>query len=405
MTDSRRTIFLFTRFPVATETFLQREVRALLAQNRPIELISLWGGATQFEGYPVHAPGRMMTFARGFPALWPWLARQPGPLRRWSEALWEESPPNPVNLGENLWAVCAAANQLPRLRRAPPAHLHAVWGSMPATVAWLLGDALDIPWSMAAHAYDLFDDGGDWLMREKLRHCRFVRTSTEAGVRRLQALGAPPERVHRIRRGLPQLPALSDPRGRRRPLRLLSVGRLVEKKGFLNQLRIHAAVRDAGIEIAVRILGDGPMRSTLEREIVRLDLADTVTLEGARPYSEVEEAYRWADVFIFTGMIAAKGDRDGLPNVIAEAMGHGVPVLSTPVGGIPEAVQHEESGCLLSASEPCAWVKTLRRIQEDDHHYRKIQQTARAWVEREFDLHRNVTRLWERIAAESRFIQ
>ena len=393
MKKTRPTALLFTTFPVASETFLQREVRQLMASGHPLRLISLWGGADSFEGHPILRLRRPTTLATALCRLLPWVFGNATVLHHWTAAMGRRSPPNALNLGENLWGLAAAAALQPILRRDPPAHLHAVWASMPATTAAILGESLHIPWSFSGHAYDLFEDGGDWLLPEKISRASFVRTSTEQGRQRLLALGAPSERVNLIRRGLESLPEFLPNATWHEPLRILSVGRLVEKKGYPTLLRILAATRDAGIPCTARILGDGPLKLPLQRLRSELRLEQHLHLEGAQPYDVVREAYRWADVFLFTGQVARSGDRDGLPNVIPEAMAHGLPVLATPYAGVPEVISEGETGFLLPPDQPNAWSERIRSLQNNPTERDQVRKQARHWVETHFNLQENVAQL------------
>ena len=263
----------------------------------------------------------------------------------------------------------------------------------PATAAWILWRADGHRYSAAAHAYDLFEHGGDWWLDEKLRGAAFVHTSTEMGRLAIIARGLPADKVVCIRRGLESLPALKPLRASRVPLRLVCVARLIEKKGCDRQLRIYAALRSAGVPFAARIVGDGPLRARLEREAGRLEIAADVTFTGQLPQHEVWGELADADVLLHTGVIAPSGDRDGLPNVIPEAMAAGVLVATSEAAGATEAVTDGVTGLVLPVEEPAAWVAALRRISSDDALAERLRAAARAWVEENFDAHRNAGRL------------
>jgi glycosyltransferase involved in cell wall biosynthesis len=177
------------------------------------------------------------------------------------------------------------------------------------------------------------------------------------------------------------------------PLHLLSVARLVEKKGLDRQLRIYAALRAAGVDFTARIVGDGPLRQKLERLAGSLEVADRVTFAGQVPSHEVWEHLAWADVLLHTGVVARSGDQDGLPNVIGEAMAAGVPVITSPTAGTTEAVTDGVTGIVLPVDMPEYWVSALRRISSDDAFCDSLRHPARAWVEANFDVRTNTERL------------
>jgi glycosyltransferase involved in cell wall biosynthesis len=401
-----RIAYLFTTFPVASETFLQREIRAMRARpDVEIELWSLWGGAETWEGMTVNRYPFLNILRVIFCKLPVWAWRRPGALRRVWATYMSEAAPDLLNIGENLLGLAFALDYATHFRRHPPDLFHAVWGTMPAAAAWLLREVTGIPFSMGAHAYDIFRRGGDWTLRQKLATARVIHTTTDAARKRLLGLGAAPERVMLIRRGLATLPefhstALAAPKSA--TMRLLSIGRLVPKKGFLRQLLILRALRDVGIRFEARIIGGGPLAAELRRTIAKLDLEGNVTLVGELDYAAVTTEYARADVFVFTGIVAEDGDRDGLPNVIPEAMAHGVPVVTTPVSGTTEAIRHGETGQVVRIDNLDAWVGAIRRLRDDPAFREHTRQAARHWVETEFLACNNAAKLSAGLLAAAR---
>ena len=368
---------LFTTFPVATETFLQREVRGLRRLGVELELYSLWGGAAEFEGLRV----------RRFP-LWQllglfwwlpyWMARRPAVLRATAERLFGHGIPDLLNFAENLLGMGFALIHGRRLERDAEAQLHAVWATTPGAAAWLVHRLTGKPFSMAAHAYDLFAHGGDGLLADKCAEADWVRSSTQAGIERLRALGCAEGKLVHIGRGLERLPALKGIRRQREPLRILSVGRLVDKMGYTEQLNMYAAARRAGLEFEVRIIGAGNRGEALRQQARRLGLDDCLQFLGAQSYAAVEAALDWADVFVFSGRVSRNGDRAGFPNALAEAMAWGVPVLSSSVGGVTEVIQHGRNGLLIESANP---VDSLFRLQIDTELCQRLTRQARKWIE------------------------
>ncbi|WP_415908535.1 glycosyltransferase [Oleiharenicola sp. Vm1] len=214
--------------------------------------------------------------------------------------------------------------------------------------------------------------------------------------------GLAPEKIVTIRRGLAEFPALKPLRAPRRPLRLLCVARLVEKKGLEHQLRIYAALRAAGFAFEARIVGDGPLRAELKARAAALGVAGDVTFRGQLPHAQVWTELAWADVLLHTGIVAPSGDRDGLPNVIPEAMAAGVIVVSSPVSATTEAVQQERTGLVADVDLPLAWRIALERLASDDALAETLRRNARAWVEQNYDARKNTARLIDCFAAARR---
>lgn len=393
---------LFTTFPKTSETFLQRDVAALHASGLRLRLYSLWGGGGNFRGLPV----RTFDKWRLVPLILftiPWnCVRRPRIVRDLFEGLCLRRPPSWLNFWENMLGAGFAGACYREFRADPPALVYGAWAGAPATAGWLLWRILGLPYGCGAHAYDLYEHGGDWWLREKLEHARFVHTSTEMGRRELAVRGVDARKVHVIRRGLDRFPVLKPLRPGRRPLRVAAVARLVPKKGLDRQLRLLAAARDAGVTCEARIAGDGPLRRQLERLIAELGLGGGVRLLGAMPPEDVGTLYAWADVLLHTGVVAPSGDRDGLPNVIPEAMAAGVVVIASPTAATTEAVIAGETGLVADLEDAGAWVESLRRVAAEDALAERLRRGARRWAEEHYDAVKNAARLTACFAAAMR---
>ena len=254
---------------------------------------------------------------------------------------------------------------------------------------------------VAAHAYDLYENGGDWFLHEKIGLARFVRTSTRMAATTLRQRGVPSAKVVVIRRGLDVLPPFKPLRRGRAPLRVVCVARLVEKKGLERQIELYAAARNAGIALEVRIYGSGPQHPRLKAQLRALELGGIVELMGHRPIKEIFAALAWADVLAHTGIIARSGDRDGLPNVIPEAMAAGVVVLTSPIAATTEAITNESTGMVAAVNDTTAWTDAWRRLATDDTLCERLRAGARSWVEGNFDVHLNAARLLARLREET----
>jgi glycosyltransferase involved in cell wall biosynthesis len=384
--------YVFTTFPKPTETFLQREVAGLLGLGVELRLYSMWGGGGEFQGRPVTTfkKWKLLTLLWWLPWLWVCHPRVIGELVR---GVVRRLPPSALNLFENLLGLGFALVYAAHFRRERPAHIHAVWGGGPAAAAWLLWRIDGHAYSAAGHAYDLYQDGGDGWLREKLFTALFIHTSTEMGRRTLLLKGLEDARIHVIRRGLGEWPALRPLRPVRTPLRLLCVARLVPKKGLEHQLRIYAALRSAGIAFEARLAGAGPLRAELEKLAGKLGVGSDVIFLGHVPQSGVAELRAWADVLLHTGVVAPDGDRDGLPNVIPEAMAAGVLVVTSPAAATTEAITDGVTGRVIAPDRPEQWVECLRELRDDDVLAERLRRAARAWVEVNFNASHNASRL------------
>ncbi|WP_309395841.1 glycosyltransferase [Cerasicoccus maritimus] len=388
--------YLFTTFPVTSETFLQREVRVMASQGVQVDIHSLWLGETQWEGIPIKKFRHRWLFKLLY-LLPKHFIQRPDVFRELAELLLKYNMPSLLNLGETMRGIGCAIVLADEFKRNKPDVFHCVWATMPATTGWVLSKLTGVPYTMGAHAYDVFKKEGDWILTPKLKSALIVHTTTNAARKHLIAKGADKDKVLLIRRGLDEFPPCKTPRAERRPLRILSVGRLVPKKGYHRQLEIFRQLADNGFQFEARIVGGGRLEDSLRQRHAELDLHDCVDLVGRRPFNEVQKHYAWADVLIFTGIVAPDGDRDGLPNVIPEAMAMGLPVVTSPVSGTIEAIHHDETGYIAENDDYDAWKIALSTLQNNDEAFHRIRTNARAWVLENYDNQVNAASLATRL--------
>jgi glycosyltransferase involved in cell wall biosynthesis len=252
---------------------------------------------------------------------------------------------------------------------------------------------LGISYSLFAHANDIYVN--PVLLPEKIQHASTVATCTEYNRAHLAALT--PEHYSRpielIYHGL-DLERFHPPK--RRPMnqpRLLSVGRLCEKKGYTYLVQACRELRDRGYAFACDIIGDGPQRDELQSLIDALQLTDTVRLRGALPHQRVLAYYERATVFVLACVQAGDADRDGIPNVFLEAMAMRLPVIGTQLSGIPELIQDRVNGLLVPPGDADALADGIARLWEDPALAIRLAEEGRATVERDFDIEKNIGRL------------
>lgn len=386
--------YIFEFYPVLSQTFLRREIAGVRAHGLRVEIHSLHAPsaadrAHALEGVPVDV-FHWWEAAKLIAALPRELFRDRALLRDGWRLYRQYRPTNPENFWTTVWAAIFAVCRASRIRRRKPDVVHGVWATGPATAAAILSRLCDIPFSFGAHAYDIYRHGGDAFLDPKLRAASFVHTTTESSAAYLrERSGGAPVRIILARRGLDQLPPKPQRDAGVRPVRLLSVGRLVAKKGHHHQLAACALLKSWGVPFAARIVGDGPLRDELQRRIIRDGLDNAVTLCGELPPDQVAEQYRWADIFWHTGVVDSQGDRDGLPNVIPEAFAHHLPVISSRTPGPMEAVAHETSGLIVDVSNTAELAGAVKRLAGDPALRQRLGENGRRWVEENFLIPRN----------------
>lgn len=283
------------------------------------------------------------------------------------------------------------------LSRHPADHLHAHFASSPTLVALYTHRLSGIPYTFTAHAKDIYVNDPE-AFRVKLQEARAVVTCTQYNHRFLSRQYGPlcDGKVRSIYHGLDvsqfnfRLPLNMDSG---EPL-ILSVARLIEKKGLGDLLAAADILRHRGRVFRLEIIGGGPLREPLKAQAKRLGLADRVRLPGAQAHDVVCLAYHRASVFVLPCVVASNGDRDGIPNVLLEAMASGVPVLSTPVSGIPELIESGRDGLLVPPNDPAALAEAIDKLLASQELRERLARAARAKIESSFSLDASAERLF-----------
>ena len=275
-------------------------------------------------------------------------------------------------------------------------HLHAHFAHDPTMVALLTHLLTGIPYSFTAHARDLYQVPKPALVARAERATAVV-TECTASVEYLAGLlpAASASRVRIIHNGLSLhefRPREHDGDGPGPPL-LLSVGRLVEKKGFGDLLAACRRLKDSGRPFRCHILGEGPERGRLAALLQELDLGDCVSLEGAHTRRQIVDAYRQADVFALTPFVTEDGDRDGIPTVLVEAMASGVPVVTTAVAGIPDLVTHGVNGLVRRPHDVEGIAASIAALLDDASMRRRLGSAGRETVQERFDVRHSAEEL------------
>jgi glycosyltransferase involved in cell wall biosynthesis len=278
--------------------------------------------------------------------------------------------------------------------------LHAHFATGAAAVARHAARITGIPFSLTAHAKDIYsrDVDRDRLAR-LLLDASLAVTVSDHNVAYLRAL-APAARIERVYNGVDlglytflEAPPRPDP-----PV-VLYVGRMVEKKGLMDLLEAGALVRRGGRALRLRLVGTGPLKPALRQRAAALGLEDDTMFAGPASQEEIAGTHLpSASMLVVPCLVAADGDRDGLPTTLIEAMARGVPVISTRLGGIAEAVPDGEAGLLADPGDPRSLADAIIRTLDDGGAAARARR-ARARVEERFDARSGARRLLALFAA------
>ena len=292
------------------------------------------------------------------------------------------------------WLLAAAVAEKAVHQDIDCLHGHFATGS--ASVARYASRITGVPYSSTAHAKDIYSDAVDRKrLRDLLVDASFVVTVSDANVEYLNSI-APEANVVRVYNGLDleQFSALPEPPSPDPPL-LLSVARLVEKKGIADLLSAVAALRNSGRELRCRLVGSGPLEEPLRAQAQDLGLDGAVEFIGSASQEEVLDVHLpAASAYVLPCVVAADGDRDGLPTTLLEAMARGVPVVSTRLPGVPEAVPHGEAGLLADEGDVAGLTRAIASTLEDREATTRRVGSARRHIESLFDSRKNTRQLF-----------
>jgi glycosyltransferase involved in cell wall biosynthesis len=349
--------YVLAEYPSRSETFVAREIAALRERGFEIEIWALRAG----DG------ARKISFSNQ--------VRLMMKLRGASQTHWED-------IGRE-WA------RREHSALQDVAHIHAGWASFPAAIARGAAGVLRKPWSFSGHARDLWVEGVN--LSVALQAAKFAAVCTREGAQFLK--NQAPHNAHKILYAphgidLSQF-SFTAARKLHSPVRLLSVGRFVEKKGIENLLPALALLQNSPrYQFHLTLIGDGPLRRKLHKKVQLLRLQEGVTFMGALPLSGVLRTMQTSDLLIQSSVRAQDGDRDGLPNVLLEAAACGLPIVGTRAGAIEDFLD-----------ESCAWLWSRGDLPDAELITRAIElypqslakaQAARRRVEDKFDIKKNI---------------
>jgi glycosyltransferase involved in cell wall biosynthesis len=392
--------YLLRSYPRLTQTFVLHEILGLEALGVRLQLWPVMDPHEQLRQSDlgrVRAPVRYLDVAtqRGLGAtvLDHLAVARRAPSRyvaAWSTVRRNRSVDTSYSASSRFDCLHQAAYLARRLRGdSTVGHLHAHFAHDPTLIALLTHRLTGISFSFTAHARDLYQIPRQALA-DRISAATAVITCCEANALYLDEVAPRDQRrkIHLIHHGVDVerfRPSIDESsRGDGAPL-IVSVGRLVDKKGFPDLLRACAVLARTGRRFRCAIYGDGPLLSELTALVDALGISDLVTLESARPQDELIGILQSATMFALAPFVTSDGDRDGMPNVLLEAMACGLPVVSTRTAGIPELIQHDHNGLLAQPRDADDLAKQCARLIDDTETRTRLAEAGRATVTTRFD--------------------
>ncbi len=388
--------YVFERFPSFGQTFCYREVAELIRQGAEVSIFSI--------RRPVAEPTEEWTpsivarvrYLPGEAELVPEIDRaaRTGELPAAARQTLKEwgRQPDFLRLYQAAWIGL-------RLRESGLGRLHAHFAGMAARTAWWIRQFFGIDYSFTAHANDIFAPRDFFVSLPKLMEsaAAIVTVSDFSANQLRERFPAGAAKIHRVYNGIEiDRFRLADFRDNV-PL-IVSVGRLIEKKGFADLISACAALRAKGVEFCCEIVGDGPLRDALGAQIAQMQLGECVQLPGACRQAEIVDRFARSTLFVLPCTTEAEGGMDNLPTVIMEAMAAGLPIISTPLAGVPEMVQPGVTGELVPDRDPAALVRAIDALLAEPARAREMGARGRARAREKFAIEENVRALADILA-------
>lgn len=403
--------YVMSRFPKISETFILTELLAMERRGVRVETYPLLRERTAL----VHPEAQaVVDRAHYLPVISPaivgsqlyWLRRRP---RAYVGALADiaRSTAGSVNFffgGLGIFPKAAHAARL--MQDTGVTHVHCHFANHPAVAGFIISRLAGVPYSFTAHGSDLHVERR--MLPEKVAEAAFVATVSEYNRRLIveECGGRFAEKVHIVRAGVDTSRFAAARNGDRPPadgpLRIVCVGTLHEVKGQAHLVEACRLLRERGIAVRCRFIGEGEDRAELEARIAAAGLAGQLELLGAATGPEVAAQLRDAHVLVAPSVPTAGGKREGIPVVLMEAMSSGLPVVASDLSGIPELVVDGVAGILTPPGDAAAIADALARLAADPDLRAALGEAGRRRIEEEFDVRRSVERLLEHMAAGQR---
>lgn len=389
--------YLFERFPSFGQTFCYREVVELERQGVHVHVFSI---RRPDDEPPQDWDADIVRRVHYLPAEKELVQEIDRAIRQQSVPARAEHAIRDWDRRSDFLRLYQAAYIGMRLDRLGISRLHAHFAGMAARTSYWIHECFGTAYSFTAHANDIFAPRQFAIGLDKLvDSAAAVVTVSDFAVAALkQSFARAAGKIHRVYNGIDVSQFRRATFAGATPS-LISVGRLIEKKGFDDLIDACALLRNQGGQFRCEIIGEGPLETQLRQRIDRHQLASVVQLAGALPQHEIVARLAAASVFVLPSKAEADGGMDNLPTVIMEAMAAALPVVSTRIAGIPEMVETGVSGELVPPNDPAACAAAVRPLIHDREMCRRLGSRGREIAEAKFGIERNVQQLRDLLLA------
>ncbi len=394
--------FILKGYPRLSETFIAQEILALEHAGLNLHIISLRHPTDRHQHPMIERIQAPVSYLPEYLHLEPlrvikaWWQLRNSPAYRQARKLFIADLLRDFtrNRFRRFGQALVVAAELPRCI----VHLHAHFLHTPASVARYASYLRGLPWSASAHARDIWTSP-QWDLQEKLSEAKFVVTCTALNARHLKSLTNDPDRIDLVYHGLdlqrfkrPEPQAKIAHSDSTQAVRLLSVGRAVEKKGYRVLLDALAAL-PTSLPWQFHHVGDGPLLRSLQQQAIHLGIDKRIHWHGALAQQDVLLQYQCADIFVLNSQVAGDGDMDGLPNVLMEAQSQRLACIATRLSAIPELIEDQVTGVLVTSGEVNELTSAMAALIRDPATRMQMAQAGEHRVRSDFGMQAGITKL------------
>jgi len=395
--EKKKVLYFVPEFPRISETFIEREVAKLIEWgNLDIQILAL----TKASGNTSDAVLKRTVYTRlGIGELingLTYLFKKPNKV---VSLFFKTQKTNQRNLIQHLYFFVKALGYTKIIGGLNPNHIHVHFLSWPSTLVMVASEILTLPFSVSAHARDVFLEGE--LLAVKAQTCKFMSICNSYAYKKaLEKITDEDTRkkVKLIYHGInPDLFTKTDGETRHEGINIFLGGtRLVEKKGLKYMIQASYTLKNEGFTHTVDIVGPGPLYPELKKQIAELGLEDTVLLHGegkGTPFSEVLDYYKKANLFVFPSIETAEGDVDGVPTVVIEAAMAKLPIIATNAGAITDLIENDRTGVLIPQRDAKAIAEAVKALMQDTKKAATLAENAYTKAVAMFNIETNIGQL------------
>lgn len=390
-------LYIVSLFPCWSETFIVREMHSLKKKGVDLSIFSLKKAGEEIvqsdtEDLSLNTIYPQSIIILSFYALIQFI-KKPLTNTRMLICIVLALYNKPQSMFKSIATWWITLSVIRKIKQLKIDHIHAHWATYPSTSALIIHKNTNIPFSFTSHAHDIFLE--DHMLYQKVKDSAFSVTISNYNKNRLskQLKLDLSNKMNIVHCAIDVNDHVFKPTDRDART-ILAVGRLDHIKGFSVLIDACKKYKDSGGKFDCIIIGNGPLKDQLQNQIDNNNLSNYVKLVGVMPQEKIKEYLSRATLFVLPSVVTDKGDMDGIPVALMEAMAVGVPVISTTVSGIPELIHNESNGLVVSPNDSSALADAIDKLINDTNLINKYTLAARRSIEEEFSIKIEVEKLY-----------